>query len=209
MGLQVGKTKLRFIQDDITEQETDAIVNPANPSLLGGGGVDCAIHRKGGPKILEQCKKIRDTLWREGLHTGKAVITSGGELKTRNVIHVVGPVWRGGGKREQELLAEAYRNSLVLAVSEDLKPFKNSNGLELRIESLLKEFQEISPLRENITLGSREYDELKTFADNWVNACLLIQFLPNSLLKKLVYLDENASRMQSIMRIIFESNQSI
>jgi O-acetyl-ADP-ribose deacetylase (regulator of RNase III) len=109
------------VQGDITEMDADAIVNAANPTLMGGGGVDGAIHRKGGPKILEECKRIRATEWPNGLQTGKAVITSGGNLKAKHVIHTVGPVWRGGINGESELLAEAYRNSLKLAVSEGLK----------------------------------------------------------------------------------------
>jgi O-acetyl-ADP-ribose deacetylase (regulator of RNase III) len=100
---------------------TDAIVNAANPTLMGGGGVDGAIHRKGGPKILEECKRISTTKWPNGLPTGKAVITPGGNLKAKYVIHTVGPVWRGGTSGEPELLAEAYRNSLKLAVSKGLK----------------------------------------------------------------------------------------
>lgn len=118
---QIGKAKLCLVQGDITEMETDAIVNAANPSLMGGGGVDGAIHRKGGPKILEECKQIRAREWPNGLPTGKAVITSGGNLKAKYVIHTVGPVWRGGNSGEPELLAEAYRNSLKLAVSKGLK----------------------------------------------------------------------------------------
>jgi len=118
---QVGRAKVCILQGDITEMNTDAIVNAANPSLMGGGGVDGAIHRKGGPKILEECKKIRATEYPDGLPTGKAVITTGGNLKARYVIHTVGPVWRGGNEGEPELLAEAYRNSLKLAVSKGLK----------------------------------------------------------------------------------------
>lgn len=118
---QIGKAKLCLVQGDITEMETDAIVNAANPSLMGGGGVDGAIHRKGGPKILEECKQIRATEWPNGLPTGKAVITSGGNLKAKYIIHTVGPVWHGGNSGEPELLAEAYRNSLKLAVSKGLK----------------------------------------------------------------------------------------
>jgi len=113
----IGRTKVRFVQGDITDMSTDAIVNAANPTLMGGGGVDGAIHRKGGPKILEECKEIRAKEWPNGLPTGKAVATSGGNLKAKYVIHTVGPVWRGGSHREPELLAEAYRNSLRLAVS--------------------------------------------------------------------------------------------
>ncbi|MCS7113878.1 MAG: O-acetyl-ADP-ribose deacetylase [Nitrososphaerota archaeon] len=118
---QIGKARIRIVQGDITEMETDAIVNAANPSLMGGGGVDGAIHRKGGPKILEECKRIRATEWPDGLPTGKAVITTGGNLKAKYVIHTVGPVWRGGGSGEAELLADAYRNSMELAVSKGLK----------------------------------------------------------------------------------------
>jgi O-acetyl-ADP-ribose deacetylase (regulator of RNase III) len=117
----IGKTKIRIVQGDITEQVTDAIVNAANSSLMGGGGVDGAIHKKGGPKILEECKRIRETTWPDGLPTGRAVITTGGNLKARYVIHTVGPVWHGGKHGESELLAEAYKNSLKLAVSKGLK----------------------------------------------------------------------------------------
>ncbi|MGB9842086.1 MAG: O-acetyl-ADP-ribose deacetylase [Candidatus Bathyarchaeales archaeon] len=118
---QVGKATIRLVTGDITEMETDAIVNAANSSLMGGGGVDGAIHRKGGPKILEECKKIRATEWPHGLPTGKAVITSAGKLKAKYVIHTVGPVWSGGGRGEAELLAQAYQNSLKLAVLNGLK----------------------------------------------------------------------------------------
>lgn len=119
--VKIGKAKIRLVKGDITEQETDAIVNAANPSLMGGGGVDGAIHRKGGPKILEECKRIRKTEYPNGLPTGKAVITTGGNLKAKYVIHTVGPVWRGGKYEEPKLLAEAYLNSLRLAVSKGLK----------------------------------------------------------------------------------------
>jgi O-acetyl-ADP-ribose deacetylase (regulator of RNase III) len=118
---EVGKATVRLVRGDITEMETDAIVNAANSSLMGGGGVDGAIHRKGGPKMLEECKKIRASEWPQGLPTGKVVITSAGNLKTRHVIHTVGPVWRGGNRGEPELLAQAYRNSLRLAVFKGLK----------------------------------------------------------------------------------------
>ena len=121
MEFRIGNAKIRIIRGDITEQETDAIVNAANSSLMGGGGVDGAIHRKGGPKILEECKRIRRTQWPNGLPTGKAVITTGGNLKAKYVIHTVGPVWRGGKHGETELLADAYRNSLKLAVSKGIK----------------------------------------------------------------------------------------
>ncbi|MFX0135085.1 MAG: O-acetyl-ADP-ribose deacetylase [Candidatus Hodarchaeota archaeon] len=121
MEIIINKTKLRLIRGDITNQETDAIVNAANSSLMGGGGVDGAIHRRGGPKILEECKKIRQTEWPKGLPTGKAVITTGGDLKAKFVIHTVGPIWRGGNNKEPELLTDAYLNSLKLAVSKGLQ----------------------------------------------------------------------------------------
>jgi len=121
LEFMVGKTKVRIVRGDITELSTDAIVNAANSSLMGGGGVDGAIHRKGGPNILEECKRIRETRWPAGLPTGKAVITTGGKLKTKYVIHTVGPIWRGGGQGEAELLRDAYRNSLKLAVSNGLR----------------------------------------------------------------------------------------
>jgi O-acetyl-ADP-ribose deacetylase (regulator of RNase III) len=121
MEFQVGKAVLQIIRGDITDIEADAIVNAANSSLMGGGGVDGAIHRKGGPKIDEECRRIRETEWPDGLPTGKAVITSGGSLKAKYVIHTVGPVWLGGFHVEAELLKQAYRNSLKLAAAKGLK----------------------------------------------------------------------------------------
>jgi O-acetyl-ADP-ribose deacetylase (regulator of RNase III) len=118
---KVGKATVQLVKGDITEMETDAIVNAANSSLMGGGGVDGAIHRRGGPTILEECKRIRATEWPLGLPTGKAVITGAGNLKARHVIHTVGPVWRGGNRGEPELLTQAYQNSLKLAVEKGLK----------------------------------------------------------------------------------------
>ncbi len=109
----VGKTRIKMVMGDITQQETEAIVNAANSGLMGGGGVDGAIHRAGGPQILAECKEIRARQGR--LPTGQAVITSGGKLKARYVIHTVGPVWSGGERNEDELLANAYRSSLTLA----------------------------------------------------------------------------------------------
>ena len=117
---RVGKTRVRLIQGDITNVTADAIVNAANSSLMGGGGVDGTIHRRGGPKILEECKVIRTVDWPDGLPTGKAVITSAGNLKAKYVIHTVGPVWEDGLHHESELLADAYENSLELAVSKAL-----------------------------------------------------------------------------------------
>ena len=121
MEFKAGKAVLEIIRGDITDVEADAIVNAANSSLRGGGGVDGAIHRKGGPRIDEECRRIRETEWPDGLPTGKAVITSGGNLKAKYVIHTVGPVWMGGFHVEAELLKQAYRNSLKLAASRGLK----------------------------------------------------------------------------------------
>jgi O-acetyl-ADP-ribose deacetylase (regulator of RNase III) len=118
---KVGKATVRLVRGDITDMETDAIVNAANTSLMGGGGVDGAIHSKGGPQILEECRKIRATQWPTGLPTGKAVITSAGNLKSERVIHTVGPIWHGGNHGEPELLAQAYQNSLQTAIANGLK----------------------------------------------------------------------------------------
>jgi O-acetyl-ADP-ribose deacetylase (regulator of RNase III) len=112
---------LELVKGDLTEVEVDAIVNAANSTLLGGGGVDGAIHRKGGPKILEECKRVRATEWPDGLPTGCSTITSGGNLKAKHVIHTVGPIWRGGFHEEAKLLKQAYRSSLKLAVANGLK----------------------------------------------------------------------------------------
>lgn len=118
MQVTVKKTKIYAVQGDITKQATDAIVNAANPSLMGGGGVDGAIHRAGGPAILEECKKI---VARQGkLPTGKAVITTGGNLSARYVIHTVGPIWHGGNKNEAALLRSAYQECLKLATERKL-----------------------------------------------------------------------------------------
>ena len=107
--------RVRVLTGDITTHDVTAIVNAANSTLLGGGGVDGAIHRIGGPKILVECKQIRETTHPKGLPTGKAVITSGGNLRAQYVIHTVGPIYGHNPAREAELLAHCYRNSLHLA----------------------------------------------------------------------------------------------
>ena len=109
------------ITGDITSLAADAIVNAANSSLLGGGGVDGAIHRKAGPALLKACQEIRYTLFPVGLATGEAVITPGFNLPARYVIHTVGPVWRGGDQGEPRLLANAYRHSLMVAAAHQLE----------------------------------------------------------------------------------------
>ncbi len=111
--------KLTIIKGDITKVKADAIVNAANSSLLGGGGVDGAIHRAGGPAILEECRKI--VARQGGCKTGDAVITTGGNLPAKFVIHTVGPVWNVGNHNEKTLLANCYRNSLQLAIDNGCK----------------------------------------------------------------------------------------
>lgn len=106
--------ELVLVRGDITEQDVDAVVNAANSSLLGGGGVDGAIHRKGGPAILSACRELRASRYGKGLPTGKAVATTGGDLPARWVIHTVGPVWSARDDRS-ELLASCYRESLRVA----------------------------------------------------------------------------------------------
>lgn len=105
---------IKIIQGDITKIKVDAIVNAANTTLLGGGGVDGAIHREGGKAIIEDCIKIRDK--QGGCKVGEAVITTAGNLPAKYVIHTVGPIWNGGNENEEQLLSNAYRNSLQLAI---------------------------------------------------------------------------------------------
>src|SRR5213596_3384652 len=112
--------RVTVVVGDITKQDVEAIVNAANSSLLGGGGVDGAIHRAGGPEILEECREIRRTRFPEGLPTGEAVITTGGKLPALYVIHTVGPVYGNHQGKEAELLANCYHNSLTLAVEKNV-----------------------------------------------------------------------------------------
>ena len=106
---------------DITKENVDAVVNAANSTLMGGGGVDGAIHRAGGPEIKKECEEIRRTQYPDGLTTGQAVITTAGKMAAKYVIHTVGPVYGRGGKDKAELLAACYRNSLKLAADNKLK----------------------------------------------------------------------------------------
>jgi len=152
-------SNIQLIQGDITKIKVDAIVNAANSSLLGGGGVDGAIHRAGGPKILEECKIIREK--QGGCKTGEAVITTGGNLPAKYVIHTVGPVWHGGKNNEDELLANAYKNSLRLATEYEIKSiafpnistgvygFPKQRAAEIAVNAV-KEFTKLTTLIKEI-----------------------------------------------------------
>lgn len=113
-----GSGRLELSRGDLTREQVDAIVNAANSSLMGGGGVDGAIHRAGGPAILAECRRIVEA--RGPLPAGEAVITTGGHLPARHVIHTVGPIWRGRERGEADTLARCYRSSLALATKEGL-----------------------------------------------------------------------------------------
>ncbi len=113
--------RVTILVGDISQQQVDVIVNAANPTLMGGGGVDGAIHHAGGAQILEECKELRRTRYPKGLPTGEAVITSGGKLTAKHVIHTVGPIKGRAGDLDAQLLASCYRNCLTLAVEHDLR----------------------------------------------------------------------------------------
>jgi len=151
---------LQVIQGDITKVKADAIVNAANSSLMGGGGVDGAIHRAGGKQILEECMQIRA---RQGsCPTGEAVITTGGNLPARHVIHTVGPVWNGGNRNESTLLSNAYRNSLKLAAENNCRSiaFPNiSTGIYGYPKELAAQVA-LSTVREYIQTHPNTFDQI-------------------------------------------------
>src|SRR5437588_166479 len=147
----MGKT-IEVIQGDITQQRVDAIVNAANNSLLGGGGVDGAIHRAAGPQLLEECRTLG------GCETGDAKITRGYNLPAKWVIHTVGPVWQGGGHKEDELLARCYRNSLALAEKHGINTIAfpsistGAYGFPLRRAANIAIYEIITMLRQSDTI---------------------------------------------------------
>jgi O-acetyl-ADP-ribose deacetylase (regulator of RNase III) len=158
--------RLEVIQGDITQQHVDAIVNAANNSLLGGGGVDGAIHKAAGPRLLAECMELN------GCATGEAKITGGYDLPAKWVIHTVGPVWRGGNQGEDDLLARCYRNSLTLVAREGLKtvafPSISTGAYGFPVERAaqiavreIKRFLERVPSIERVTIvcfGQKAYD---------------------------------------------------
>lgn len=149
--------RITLVQGDITKLKVDAIVNAANSSLMGGGGVDGAIHRAGGPAILEECRQI--IAWQGRCETGDAVITTAGNLSDRFVIHTVGPVWHGGNNNEADLLENAYLNSLNLALENDIETiafpnistgvysFPKEKAAEIAIKTITKFLSENDQIR--------------------------------------------------------------
>ncbi len=151
---------------DITKEDVDAIVNAANGTLMGGGGVDGAIHRAGAPAILEACKEIRRTQYPDGLPTGQAVITTAGKMIAKHVIHTVGPVYGRGGNEKSELLAACYRNSLLLAAE---------NGLGSIAFPAISTGVYGYPLEEAATVSSRAIEEFLS-SDNSLKQVRLVFF---------------------------------
>lgn len=170
--------RLKAVKADITTLKVDAIVNAANRSLLGGGGVDGAIHKAGGPQILEECKQIVAT--RGGCNVGEAVITSAGNMPANYVIHTVGPIWSGGKNEEKIKLANCYKNSLQLAVDNECKTiafpnistgvyhFPKEKAAEIAVKSVRKFLSQHDQIKEvlfvcfdeeNFNLTKRELEK--------------------------------------------------
>jgi len=163
--------RVRIAVGDITAQHVDAIVNAANSTLLGGGGVDGAIHRAGGPAILEECREIRRTRYPKGLPTGEAVLTTGGNLPARYVIHTVGPIFGRERGREAELLAACYKNSLRLA---------NENSLSTIAFPAISTGVYDYPLTEAAMVSSQAIKEFLA-TDNSIKEIRLIFFKANDM----------------------------
>jgi O-acetyl-ADP-ribose deacetylase len=182
MEVKAGKTRLSLISGDITDQDTEAIVNAANSELEKGSGVNGAIHAKGGPRIYEECRLIG------GCAVGDAVMTSGGDLKARCVIHAVGPVWRGGDHDEAELLARAYRRSLAIAGHHHIKSISfpalstGVYGYPLRLAAPVA----LNAIMEFLAHGQHELEEVRVIlyqTDN-VAYTVFVSALEQILLKK-------------------------
>ena len=173
-----------FLQDrvsvltgDITEQKVDAIVNAANSTLMGGGGVDGAIHRTGGPMILEECRKIRRIYYPDGLPTGEAVITTGGNLAARHVIHTVGPIRGHSGGRDAALLAACYRNSLELAEKHKLQSLAFPSISTGAFGYPREEAAEVSSMViENFLVNSPSLDEIRLVFFSSDDAALFLKY---------------------------------
>lgn len=177
--------RVTVVVGDLTQQQADAIVNAANSELLGGGGVDGAIHAAGGPLILRECREIRRTTHPQGLPTGEAVITSGGNLPATHVIHTVGPVFGSNRGRDAELLAACYANTLGLAVENGLRTIafpaistgvyrypreKAAEVVSRAIEDFLRTDKSIREIR----LVFRSEDDAKVFLENQSLGCYLV-----------------------------------
>ncbi|TAL69844.1 MAG: O-acetyl-ADP-ribose deacetylase [Bacteroidetes bacterium] len=168
------KNRIEVIQGDITKLKVDAIINAANSSLMGGGGVDGAIHRAAGPKLVEECKKIIREIG--SCPAGEAVITSGCDLVAKYVIHTVGPVYRSGKNKEPELLANAYKNSLRIAVENNLKsiafpnistgiygyPKEDAAGIAI---ATVKDFLKHNDLPEKVIFVCFDYENYNIYND--------------------------------------------
>lgn len=157
--------KIKLIKGDITKLNVDAIVNAANSTLMGGGGVDGAIHKAAGKELLEECKRIRKTLYPDGLPAGEAVITKAYKLPSKFIIHTVGPVWRNGNYNENEILSKCYKNCLKIAFENNIKSiafpaistgvyrFPVDSACKIAIETIKSELKKYYSLREVILVA--------------------------------------------------------